>query len=119
MPGISAARLFLTHHTFQYSYLCVIALLVYCRQFHRQLSECGRRHRRASFSHREGRGGAARRENRVLPILVGIPVHHPALQQEMKSRRIPPLTALAPGPEGFLVQTAGSGNRARAGHRNR
>lgn len=49
----------------------------------------------------------------VLPILLGIPSQHRELEREMESRRIPPLTALAPGPEGFLVQTLGEGTGAR------
>ena len=37
-------------------------------------------------------------EASVLPILLGIPSHHAELRREMESRRIPPLTGLAPGP---------------------
>lgn len=52
-------------------------------------------------------------EASVLPILLGIPSHHAELRREMESRRIPPLTGLAPGPEGFLVQTLGAGSGIR------
>jgi hypothetical protein len=40
-----------------------------------------------------------------LVILLGIPEHHAAMRAQLDAQRIPPLTDLAPGPEGFLLQT--------------
>jgi hypothetical protein len=42
-------------------------------------------------------------QNRLV-ILLGRPDHHPELDRCMREHRIPPLTDLAPGPEGFLLQ---------------
>jgi len=44
-----------------------------------------------------------------LTILLGVLSNHARLRAEFDSRRIRPLTELAPGPEGFLLQTAGAG----------
>lgn len=45
----------------------------------------------------QGRGQALR-------VLLGRPENHPALQAQFAKHRIQPLTELAPGPEGFLLQ---------------
>ncbi|MCC7340216.1 MAG: hypothetical protein IT170_03940 [Bryobacterales bacterium] len=45
----------------------------------------------------------------VLRILLGVPARHPEILRAMDSRGLPPLTALEPGPEGFLLQTLGDG----------
>lgn len=42
-------------------------------------------------------------------VLLGIPEHHVKLRAAMDARRIKPLTALAPGAEGFLLQTVREG----------
>jgi hypothetical protein len=39
-----------------------------------------------------------------LVVLLGRAEHHAAIRQHMEEHRIPPLTDLAPGPEGYLVQ---------------
>ncbi len=41
----------------------------------------------------------------ALAIFLGLPEHHSAIAREFESRRIPPLTELAPGPEGFLLRS--------------
>ncbi|MDX9973600.1 MAG: hypothetical protein RBU21_11505, partial [FCB group bacterium] len=38
-----------------------------------------------------------------LRILFGVPAHHAQLRQEMEAQRIPPLSDLDPGPEGFVL----------------
>jgi hypothetical protein len=43
-------------------------------------------------------------ESGALTMLLGIPQHHPALRAAMEAHRIPPLTPLAPGAEGFLLR---------------
>ena len=45
-----------------------------------------------------------------LLILLGLPKHHAGIRAQFDARRIPPLTGLAPGPEGFLVQTVRRGS---------
>jgi hypothetical protein len=40
-----------------------------------------------------------------LRILLGIPANHDGIHQQFDAHRIPPLGPLAPGPEGFLLQT--------------
>ena len=45
-----------------------------------------------------------------LVILLGVPEHHSALRAQFDARRIAPLTGLAPGPEGFLLETVPRGN---------
>ncbi len=45
----------------------------------------------------------------VLRILLGIPTRHDQIQRLMETHGIAPLTALAPGPEGFLLQTLNQG----------
>lgn len=42
-----------------------------------------------------------------LRILLGIPANHADIQNQMRLQRIASLTELAPGPEGFLLQTVG------------
>jgi hypothetical protein len=44
-----------------------------------------------------------------LVILLGIPEHHGALRGQFDARQMPPLTGLAPGPEGFLLETIPNG----------
>jgi len=43
-------------------------------------------------------------EKGTLTILLGRPEHHQALTQAMDAQRIPALTPLAPGPEGFVLK---------------
>ena len=58
-------------------------------------------------------GPAGRLRERPIPaapaddlvILLGIPEHHAALRARLDALRIPALTGLAPGPEGFLLET--------------
>jgi hypothetical protein len=45
-----------------------------------------------------------------LVILLGVPEHHAGLRAQFEARRIPPLTGLAPGPEGFLLETVSRGS---------
>lgn len=53
--------------------------------------------------------GAGAGDAGELVIQLGIPDHHHAMAAEFDARRIPRLTGLAPGPEGFLLQTIPSG----------
>ncbi len=41
----------------------------------------------------------------TLVVFLGIPEHHRAIQRALTAHRIPPLTDLAPGPEGFLLKS--------------
>ncbi|MBI5092555.1 MAG: hypothetical protein HZB26_08950 [Candidatus Hydrogenedentes bacterium] len=41
----------------------------------------------------------------ALVILLGIPEHHAEIASIFAARRIPPFTPVAPGPEGFLLQS--------------
>ncbi len=43
-------------------------------------------------------------------ILLGIPAHHAAITDAFETRRISPLTELAPGPEGFLLRAITDGD---------
>lgn len=45
-----------------------------------------------------------------LQILLGTPGHHSLLNAQFKKLRIPKLSTLAPGPEGFLLQSVGDPN---------
>jgi hypothetical protein len=44
-----------------------------------------------------------------LWILIGTPETHSGIRKEFDKHRIPPLTPLAPGPEGFLLRTISNG----------
>ncbi len=44
----------------------------------------------------------------VLHVIYGIPHHNVDLSRQLESNRIPPLTNLAPGPEGFLLKMISS-----------
>lgn len=44
-----------------------------------------------------------------LVILLGIPEHHAGIRAQFDAQRIRPLTPLAPGPEGFLLQAIARG----------
>lgn len=55
--------------------------------------------------------GAAMATSNVLRIVLGIPAHHAMLQGLMDKHKMPPLTELAPGPEGFALQTVLEGER--------
>ncbi|MBI3118606.1 MAG: hypothetical protein HYZ00_07965, partial [Candidatus Hydrogenedentes bacterium] len=44
-----------------------------------------------------------------LSVLLGLPEHHEGLARYFAERRIPPLTPLAPGPEGFLLRSFADG----------
>jgi hypothetical protein len=46
----------------------------------------------------------------TLVIYLGIPTNHSTITRLMKSNRIPVLTDLAPGPEGFLLKSVKNGN---------
>ena len=45
-----------------------------------------------------------------LLILLGVPEHHSAMRAQFDALRIPPFTGLAPGPEGFLLETTRRGS---------
>lgn len=45
-------------------------------------------------------------EDSALTVLLGRPEHHGCLMEAMKARRMSPLTALDPGPEGFHLRHA-------------
>ncbi len=47
-----------------------------------------------------------------LVILLGIPANHDEIQARFEALRIPPLSELEPGPEGFLLRTIGKGQEA-------
>jgi hypothetical protein len=49
-------------------------------------------------------------KTKALHILLGTPASHTGLQAEFEQRRIPPLSILAPGPEGFMLQTVSDDN---------
>jgi hypothetical protein len=53
----------------------------------------------------EGEDATAAPPVTELVILLGVPEHHAAMRAQLDAQRIPPLTDLAPGPEGFLLQT--------------
>lgn len=55
----------------------------------------------------------------ALIILLGMPYHHEAIAQQLKKYRIPELTALAPGPEGFLLRQTESNLLVAAGYDDR
>lgn len=46
----------------------------------------------------------------TLVVYLGIPANHSVITSLMKSNRIPVLTDLAPGPEGFLLKSIKTGN---------
>lgn len=50
-----------------------------------------------------------------LTILLGEPAHHSGIAAEFQARRIPPLTALEPGEEGFLLASMAPGVLLAAG----
>ncbi len=54
------------------------------------------------------------REHELL-ILIGIPARHAELSHAMQARKLPPLTVLDPGPEGFLLHRSGGGALLAAG----
>lgn len=43
--------------------------------------------------------------SKALRVLLGIPSHHAGIEDAFRSLKIPPLTELAPGPEGFLLRS--------------
>ena len=53
----------------------------------------------------ETEGAATPADSATLTILLGIPAHHAEIAGIFKARRIPPFTPVAPGPEGFLLQS--------------
>ncbi len=53
---------------------------------------------------------AAAPSNGELVILLGIPEHHSGLASWFQAQRLPPLSGLEPGPEGFLLQTVSGKN---------
>ncbi|HPV39147.1 MAG TPA: hypothetical protein PK729_18110, partial [Candidatus Hydrogenedentes bacterium] len=54
-------------------------------------------------------GNTAASGTATLTILLGRPEHHAALRDAMEAEGIPPLTPLAPGPEGFVLHLLPSG----------
>ena len=54
-------------------------------------------------------GNTAASGTATLTILLGRPEHHAALRDAMEAEGIPPLTSLAPGPEGFVLHLLPSG----------
>ncbi len=54
---------------------------------------------------REGHPGRKRDETAALTILFGTPDRHDGMAAVFARLKIPPLTDLAPGPEGFLLKT--------------
>lgn len=55
----------------------------------------------------------------ALIILLGRPDHHEAITQQFNKHRIPELTALAPGPEGFLLRRTETNILVVAGYDDR
>ena len=50
-----------------------------------------------------------------LLIFLGRPEHHASLQEHLTKNRIPNLSGLAPGPEGFLIQQVAENHILAAG----
>ncbi len=57
----------------------------------------------------ETEGGASEKGPLGLVVLLGIPAHHQSISKAFASHRIPPLTPLAPGVEGFLLRSLPDG----------
>jgi hypothetical protein len=61
---------------------------------------------------REGHPGRSQDDSATLTILLGTPERHDEIAALFARLKIPPLTDLAPGPEGFLLKTVpGTGGR--------